>query len=177
MENPPHEAVPNSDPPSSALPVVPKNIRERAMIRRLVFLAALLATATLTMTPAAASIDPAYITAAVKNPAQPEADTKRDSNRKPAESLAFAGVKPGDTVLELLAGGGYAPSLQNRRAERPCLFHGSGGPGSTQPGRRRWAQGAVCRFGLQQCHHSHSADGPAGGARTGGYRLDLRQLS
>jgi predicted methyltransferase len=39
---------------------------------------------------------PAYITAAVADSARPAADTERDANRKPAETLAFAGVKPGD---------------------------------------------------------------------------------
>ena len=44
---------------------------------------------------------PVYITAAVADPSRPEADTKRDDGRKPAEVLAFSGVKPGDKVIEL----------------------------------------------------------------------------
>ncbi len=47
------------------------------------------------------------ITAAVADKARPEADTKRDGARKPAETLDFAGVKPGQTVADLLPGGGY----------------------------------------------------------------------
>jgi predicted methyltransferase len=31
----------------------------------------------------------------------------RDADRKPAEVVAFAGVKPGDTIAELAPGGGY----------------------------------------------------------------------
>jgi predicted methyltransferase len=54
----------------------------------------------------AASISPA-ITAAVANPARPDADRARDVNRKPAEVVAFAGIKPGDKVADLLPGGGY----------------------------------------------------------------------
>jgi len=50
---------------------------------------------------AASSKIPAYITAAVADLNRPEADTKRDTGRKPAEVLAFAGVKPGDKVIEL----------------------------------------------------------------------------
>jgi len=50
---------------------------------------------------------PAYITAAVANPDRPEADTKRDADRKPAESVAFAGIKPGDKVADLIPGRGY----------------------------------------------------------------------
>ena len=45
---------------------------------------------------------PAYITAAISDSARPASDTERDANRKPGETLAFAGVKPGMTVLENL---------------------------------------------------------------------------
>lgn len=47
------------------------------------------------------------ITAAVADKGRPEADTKRDADRKPADIVAFAGVKPGMTVEELFPGGGY----------------------------------------------------------------------
>lgn len=47
------------------------------------------------------------IAAAVANPARPEADTARDADRKPAEIVAFAGVKPGMTIAEIAPGGGY----------------------------------------------------------------------
>jgi predicted methyltransferase len=45
--------------------------------------------------------------AAVADKARPEADTKRDAARKPAEMLDFAGVKPGMVVGDFLPGGGY----------------------------------------------------------------------
>ncbi len=51
------------------------------------------------------------ITAAVADPGRPAADTARDAVRKPAEMLAFAGLKSGDTVLEVLPGGGYFTRL------------------------------------------------------------------
>jgi predicted methyltransferase len=51
------------------------------------------------------------ITRAVADPARPEADRARDAERKPAESLAFAGVHPGEKVAELLPGGGYFTRL------------------------------------------------------------------
>ena len=47
------------------------------------------------------------IVAAVADKARPEADTKRDTARMPAEMLDFAGIKPGQTVADLLPGGGY----------------------------------------------------------------------
>lgn len=51
------------------------------------------------------------VSAAVADPARPAADTARDDARKPAETLAFAGVKSGDQVLELGAGKGYFTRL------------------------------------------------------------------
>lgn len=54
---------------------------------------------------------PKYITAAVADPMRPAADTERDANRKPAETLAFAGVKPGDQVVEFGPGKGYYTRL------------------------------------------------------------------
>ena len=54
----------------------------------------------------AASV-PANITAALADKARPEADVKRDAARHPAELLAYAGVKPGDRVVDFMMGGGY----------------------------------------------------------------------
>ncbi len=59
-------------------------------------------------TPADSSLAmPAYVMAAVANPARPDEDRARDHDRKPAEVVAFAGVKPGDTIVDLIPGGGY----------------------------------------------------------------------
>ena len=49
----------------------------------------------------------AAIAAAVADSVRPDADKARDAARKPAEIVAFAGVKPGDKVAEFLPGGGY----------------------------------------------------------------------
>jgi predicted methyltransferase len=49
----------------------------------------------------------AAIATAVADPGRPDADKQRDPLRKPAEDLAFAGVKPGDKIGELLPGRGY----------------------------------------------------------------------
>ena len=54
----------------------------------------------------AASV-PANIAAALADKARPEADVKRDAARHPAEMLAYAGVKPGDKVVDFMMGGGY----------------------------------------------------------------------
>jgi predicted methyltransferase len=45
--------------------------------------------------------------AAISDPSRPAADVARDTARKPAEMIAFAEMKPADSVLELLPGGGY----------------------------------------------------------------------
>jgi predicted methyltransferase len=54
---------------------------------------------------------PGYISMAVADKTRPESDTQRDADRKPAETLAFAGVKPGEQVAELIPGGGYYTRL------------------------------------------------------------------
>ncbi len=54
---------------------------------------------------------PPYVSAAIGDAARSTDDTGRDALRKPAETLAFAGVKPGDQVLELGAGKGYYTRL------------------------------------------------------------------
>ena len=47
------------------------------------------------------------IAAAVAAPTRTPANLARDPYRHPAETLAFFGVKPGDTVVELWPGGGW----------------------------------------------------------------------
>ena len=72
-----------------------------------------LAACTTTMadtTPAAADA----IATAVADPLRPAADVARDPLRKPAEIIAFAGVKPGMTVIEYAPGGGYYTRLLAR---------------------------------------------------------------
>jgi len=56
---------------------------------------------------------PAYVTAAIADPARPKADVATDALRDPADTLAFAGVKPGMSVAELFPGGGYFTRLLN----------------------------------------------------------------
>ncbi|MBO9575460.1 MAG: class I SAM-dependent methyltransferase [Sphingobium sp.] len=51
------------------------------------------------------------VTAAMADPGRPEADKVRDADRKPAELIAFAGVKEGSRVAEIAPGGGYFTRL------------------------------------------------------------------
>src|ERR1700734_2571547 len=69
--------------------------------------AALAAALMFASTCASAASVPDNIAAAVADSNRPDPDKARDANRKPAETLAFTGVKPGAQVAELLPGGGY----------------------------------------------------------------------
>ena len=61
--------------------------------------------------PAAAAPVPANIAAAIADANRPQGDKDLDAARKPAELLAFAGIKPGDKVLEFVPGRGYVTRL------------------------------------------------------------------
>ncbi|SHM50166.1 class I SAM-dependent methyltransferase [Rhodanobacter sp. OK091] len=54
---------------------------------------------------------PHAVAAAVADASRPAADTERDADRKPALTLAFAGIKPGDKVADYAAGAGYFTRL------------------------------------------------------------------
>lgn len=62
-------------------------------------------------TGAGAAATAKYISDAIADKARPATDTERDANRKPAETLAFSGVRPGDWLLELAPGKGYYTRL------------------------------------------------------------------
>ncbi|MFI4888467.1 MAG: hypothetical protein ACHP7B_06930, partial [Burkholderiales bacterium] len=74
-------------------------------------LLALVASVAVARTAVAAEPSKEIIAAAVADPSRPAADTVRDANRKPAQMLAFAGVKPGDRVADYAAGAGYFTRL------------------------------------------------------------------
>ena len=50
---------------------------------------------------------PAYVADAVMDAGRPPGDIASDRERKPAELMAFSGIKPGDKVVDLVPGGGY----------------------------------------------------------------------
>jgi len=50
---------------------------------------------------------PAYVAPAIADASRPKDDVASDALRDPADTLAFAGVKPGMVVGELFPGGGY----------------------------------------------------------------------
>jgi predicted methyltransferase len=82
--------------------VLEDNMRSKAR------LLAFVALASSAVTPVAASSRVSNIVArAVADPARPADHRKADALRKPAETLAFSGVRPGMTVGEFYPGGGY----------------------------------------------------------------------
>lgn len=59
----------------------------------------------------AAHTTPAYVTAAINDTARPDEDKKLDEERLPSDMLAFAGIKPGMKVMDLIPGRGYFTRL------------------------------------------------------------------
>jgi len=53
----------------------------------------------------------AELAAAVADPSRPDSDTTRDADRKPEQTLAFSGIKPGDQVADYVADSGYFTRL------------------------------------------------------------------
>jgi predicted methyltransferase len=66
------------------------------------------------LTVLAADTVPQFLSAAVADSGRPAADTQRDTERKPAESMAFAGIQPKSVVIELIPGGGYYTRLLSK---------------------------------------------------------------
>lgn len=58
-------------------------------------------------TPSLSAADQSALGAAVAASTRTEANRERDQYRHPAQTLAFFGVRPGDTVVELWPGGGW----------------------------------------------------------------------
>jgi predicted methyltransferase len=76
---------------------------------RILLLAALLGAgiAPLAASSAKPAVGTTAIARAVADPSRPKSDIDKDAIRKPAETLAFAGVRPGMVVGEFFPGGGY----------------------------------------------------------------------
>lgn len=70
---------------------------------RILFAATLLALAPW----AAADQSVTALRSALDNPSRPQADKDRDGGRKPADVIAFLGFDKGDTVMDMIAAGGY----------------------------------------------------------------------
>ena len=81
------------------------------MLRRVPLLPTCLLACGVMLAAAAGAATPDFLSAAVADSSRPDNDRQRDESRKPAETLAFAGVKPGESVGELLPSAGYFTRL------------------------------------------------------------------
>src|SRR6516164_6135055 len=93
-----------------------ENMKERIAFFAAVTAALLMSYATPALTGEAATTAPrasvpANIVGAIADTNRPQSDVDLDARRKPAEMLNFAGIKPGDRVLELVPGRGYVTRL------------------------------------------------------------------
>src|SRR3546814_11127361 len=69
------------------------------------------------------------IAAAVAAPTRTPANVARDTYRNPAETHAFFGVQPGDTVVELVPGGGWYIAPIATPSKPAAGRRGAGGAG------------------------------------------------
>ncbi len=77
------------------------------LMRSLAFAALLAAGACQTAAAPPPSATSAHIVSAIADAGRPQADKDLDADRKPAEMLAFAEIKSGEKIGELIPGGGY----------------------------------------------------------------------
>src|SRR4051812_30743949 len=68
------------------------------------------------------------IAAIIASPDRRPADRTNDIRRKPAEMLAFIGVRPGWVALDLSAGGGYTTELLARSVGPTGKVYGQSRP-------------------------------------------------
>ncbi|HEY5072379.1 MAG TPA: methyltransferase [Caulobacteraceae bacterium] len=67
---------------------------------------------------------PSFVANAVADPARPAEDRADDALRDPADTLAFAGVRPGMVVGELFPGGGYYTLMLSDVVGPTGMVHG-----------------------------------------------------
>ena len=60
------------------------------------------------------TVIPSYVVSAIDDPARPADQIARDSARKPAGVIAFAGLRPGDRIADFMPGSGYFTRLFSR---------------------------------------------------------------
>lgn len=79
-------------------------------------------------TPTVAAQADAALVAAISNAARSDANKARDDHRNPAETLAFFGLKPGMTVIEVAPGSYYAEILAPYAKATGGKYIGAGNP-------------------------------------------------
>lgn len=79
-----------------------------------ILVATTLALAALSFQSIARDSAPTHLVAAVADAGRPDADKRRDADRKPLEAMQFAGIKSGTQIVELVPGGGYFTRLLSK---------------------------------------------------------------
>jgi predicted methyltransferase len=121
---------------------------------RILSIAALLGASLMPMAPSLAKPSPrtATIAQAVADPARPKSDVEKDAVRKPAETLAFAGVKPGMAVGEFFPGGGYFTRMLGRAVGAKGHVYGienAGWKGAVAADRALLADGSLPNVSIE----------------------------
>ena len=108
---------------------------------------------------------PDYVSKAVSDTTRPKSDTDRDVLRLPAETIAFAGVKPGMKVAELFPGGGYFTRMLSDVV----------GPGGHVYGieNKKWDDGSDAKVAAEPNHKNVSIQVGAFGAFDLPEKVDL----
>jgi predicted methyltransferase len=75
-----------------------------------------------------ATLSDAQIAAIVNSPDRSTSDRENDARRKPAQMLAFIGLRPGMVALDLMAGGGYTTELLSRAIGPTGMVYGQAQP-------------------------------------------------
>jgi predicted methyltransferase len=96
--------------------------------RSFALLAAVLVTACHSTLPASGPISRERIAEIVASPDRSAADRTNDIRRKPEPMLAFIGVRPGMTALDVSAGGGYTTELIARAVGPTGKVYGQSAP-------------------------------------------------
>lgn len=78
--------------------------------------------------PQAPALSQARIAEIVSSPDRSEADRRNDARRKPQETLAFIGVRPGMVALDISAAGGYTTELIARATGPTGRVYGQSPP-------------------------------------------------
>src|SRR5438309_1134521 len=76
----------------------------------------------------ASALARAQIEAIVASPDRSDADRRNDIRRKPVDLIAFTGARPGMTVLDVSAGGGYTTELLARAVGPGGRVYGQSAP-------------------------------------------------
>src|SRR3569623_248173 len=124
-----------------------------------------LAAALAGLMPVAAFAADAALTAAVHAPARAAENRARDGARHPEASLAFWGLKPGQTVIEIAPGGGYWSEIlaPYAKATHGHYIAAMGKAGATLPAKFA-DKGAYGEIQYTVFSNTSGALGPAGSA-------------